>query len=447
MGKRRFTLICAIFGALFVPAAAAEGRGPSIQSTLDAAAAQGTLTPELHQSYSRDYARARSAVRHLKGSARTNLKGVLDNTTYLAGHKLLGARLTPVFLTLERNYEWFWTDRQGPAAYGARRTFDGTSLIFEFYPGDGWQITALGNFGKLNGLAAAKRTRLSVLNEYAAELLPLAVDRGGFLAFEYYFPWSGGQPPWISGMATATGMAAFARVWQRTGNAQVRDTAQRMLGAFSVAPPTGVLLDEGSGGAHYLQYSQDPKLLVGNAFAQSIIGLDDFATITGDAAAAAARDRALADAAVEMPLYDTGAWSLYWHRSGSRTGGESDLHYHQVFEGFLVKLCARFPSGPFCTLHDNFVRYESEPVKITKLSARKDKKTLRIRFTVSKRGSGTLSLTKGGKTVDSTRLSFTLGDHLVSWTAPRKRGSYELRLDTVSLNGLKSTAAKTLTLR
>jgi D-glucuronyl C5-epimerase C-terminus len=448
MGRCRFTLICVLLGALLLPAAAAAARQPSIQKTLDALAAQGAITPEQHTTYTRDYSRARSAVRHLRGSARSNLQGVLDNLAYLAGRNMLGARVVPVFLTLERNYEWFWTDREGPAAYGARRSFDGTRLIFEFYPGSGWQITELGNFGKLNGLAAAKRTKLSVLTNYGNELLPLAVDRGGFLAFEYYFPWSGGKPGWISGMATATGMAAFARVWQRTGDQRFLDAGRRMLGAFSVAPPTGVLLDEGSGRAHYLQYSQDADLLVGNAFAQSIIGLDDFATITGDPNAAAARDRALAEASVEMPFYDTGAWSLYWHRPGSRVGGESDLHYHQVFEGFLEKLCARFPSGPFCTLHDNFVRYESEPVKITRLAARKQKKTLRVRYTVSKRGSGTLTLSRGGKTVTSSRITFIAGgDHLLSWTAPKKRGTYELSFDTVSLNGVKSSATKTLNLR
>ena len=449
VGRGRLTLICVLMGALLLPAAAAEAkRRPSIQTTLNSIAAQGAITPEQHTQYTRDYSRARSAVRHLRGSARSNMQGVLNNITYLARQNILGARVVAVFLTLERNIEWFWTDRNGPAAYGARRTFDGTRLIFEFYPGSGWQITELGNFGKLNGLAAAKRTKLSVLTAYGNELLPLAVDRGGFLAFEYYFPWSGGRPGWISGMATATGMAAFARVWKRTGDPRFLEAGQRMLGAFSVAPPTGVLLDEGSGRAHYLQYSQDPDLLVGNAFAQSIIGLDDFATITGDTNAAAARDRALAEAAVDMPFYDTGAWSLYWHRPGSKVGGESDLHYHQLFEGFLEKLCARFPSGPFCTLHDNFVRYETEPVKITRLAARKQKRTLRIRYRVSKRGSGTLTLSKGGKTVASSRFTFTGGgDHLLTWTAPRKRGSYELSFDTVSLNGLKSSATKTVVLR
>ena len=449
VGRGRYTLICVLMGALLLPAAAADAkRRASIQTTLNSIAAQGAITPEQHTQYTRDYSRARSAVRHLRGSARSNMQGVLNNITYLARQNILGARVVPVFLTLERNIEWFWTDRNGPAAYGARRSFDGTRLIFEFYPGSGWQITELGNFGKLNGLAAAKRTKLSVLTAYGNELLPLAVDRGGFLAFEYYFPWSGGKPGWISGMATATGMAAFARVWKRTGDPRFLEAGQRMLGAFSLAPPTGVLLDEGSGRAHYLQYSQDPDLLVGNAFAQSIIGLDDFATITGDTNAAAARDRALAEAAVDMSSYDTGAWSLYWHRPGSKVGGESDLHYHQLFEGFLEKLCARFPSGPFCTLHDNFARYETEPVKITRLAARKQKRTLRIRYTVSKRGSGTLTLSKGGKTVASSRFAFSSGgDHLLTWTAPKKRGSYELSFDTVSLNGLKSSATKTVVLR
>jgi hypothetical protein len=115
MGRRRFTLICALLGVLLLPAAASAARKPSIQKTLDALAAQGAITPEQHTAYTRDYSRSRSAVRHLRGSARTNLQGVLDNTAYLAGQGTLGARVVPVFLTLERNYEWFWIDREGPA--------------------------------------------------------------------------------------------------------------------------------------------------------------------------------------------------------------------------------------------------------------------------------------------------------------------------------------------
>ena len=39
------------------------------------------------------------------------------------------------------------------------------------------------------------------------------------------------------------------------------------------------------GGTHYLQYSFAPRLFIFNAFLQSVIGLYDYADITGDATA------------------------------------------------------------------------------------------------------------------------------------------------------------------
>ena len=204
----------------------------------------------------------------------------------------------------------------------------------------------------------------------------------------------------------------------------------------------------GHGGDHYLQYSQAPGLLVGNAFAQSLIGLDDFKRITGSSRAGLALERGLHQARRSFRRFDTGAWSLYWHRPGSRHGNESDLHYHVLFLGFLEKLCPRFPSGPFCTLRDNFARYETEPVKIGRLAARRRGRTLHIRYTVSKRGSGTLTLSKpGGHALHSVRLGLSRGSRLIVWDAPRRRGTYELKLETESLNGLESSASKLVKLR
>lgn len=418
---------------------AAGARAASVARTLDSLTAEGKLSPQLAHRYRSDWSHTRSAVRHLHGAARSNLHGVLSNTWSLARHRLLAASVTPVFLTIERNYQWFWRDRRGPGTYGARRTFGRSPVIFEFYPGSGWQIQPLGNFGKLNGLAAARHTKPGRLRRYADALLPLAVRRKRFLAFEYYFPWTGGRPGWVSGMATATGIAAFARVWQRTGDARYRDMGESMLGAFFARPPWGIRLYRGHGRYHYLQYSQAPHMLVGNAFAQALIGLDDFARITGSSRAKLALERGLRQADGAMSRFDTGAWSLYWRRPGTRRGGESDLHYHQLFEGFLEKLCGRFPSGPFCTLHEHFARYEAEPVALGRLRVRRHGRRLRIRVWTSKRGSATLRLLHAGHAVRARTLVLSRGTHVVSWPLPARHRHYLLRLDATSLNGVRSS--------
>ena len=426
--------------ALLTPATA-SGRG--VQGTLDALAAGAELGPELHTRYTRDWSRARGAVRHLHGFARSELEGVLSNTWSLARRDLLAARVTPAFLTIERNYEWFWVDRNGPAVYGARRTFGGSPLIFEFYPGSGWQIQPLANFGRLGGLASNGHTRTATLVRYADALLPLAVERDGFPAFEYYFPWSGGRPGWISGMATATGIQALGRVWQRTGQQRYHDLAERMLGAFFHRPPDGVRLYRGHGRAHYLQYSQAPHLLVGNAFAQVLIALDDFQRISGSSRAQLALQRGLRQAEIGMRRFDTGAWSLYWRRPGTSRGGESDLHYHQLFESFLAKLCPRFPDGPFCTLRERFARYETEPVDIGSLRTRKQGHTLRIRVWTSKRGSGKLTIAHGRQVIHTSTFPLSRGTHVMERRLPRGRRTYTLRFDATSPNGLDSSRERT----
>src|SRR3712207_6945373 len=40
----------------------------------------------------------------------------------------------------------------------------------------------------------------------ADNIVRLAVDRGRFKAWEYYFAFGGGRAPWISGLSQATGM-------------------------------------------------------------------------------------------------------------------------------------------------------------------------------------------------------------------------------------------------
>jgi hypothetical protein len=437
--RRRIPLLLGLVATLALPCAA-EARRDVVRARLDALAAQGRLSSELHATYTRDWAQARRAVRHLGGAARSNLEGVVGNARSLARRGMLGARLAPVFLTIERNYEWFWTERRGPAPFGSRRTFGGSPVILEFYPGSGWQVQPLGNFGKLGGLAVAKHTRPATLIEYADSLLALGVERKGFLAFEYYFPWSGGAPGWISGMAEATGVQAFARVWRRTGIERYRDAAERMLGAFFAPPPWGIRLYRGHGRAHYLQYSQSPRVLVGNAFAQALIGLEEMSRITGSRHAKLALERGLRQARAALSRYDTGAWSLYSRGPGTRRGAESDLHYHQLFESFLKTLCLRLPAnGPFCGLHARFARYETEPVRIHALRGSRRGRTLTVSAWASKPGSATLRLKRGGRSIRSAVLALGRGTHVVRWRAPRRDRTYVLRIDAVSLNGVTSS--------
>jgi hypothetical protein len=216
-----------------------------------------------------------------------------------------------------------------------------------------------------------------------------------------------------------------------------------MIGVFKSPPPWGVTV-QGQAGPSFLLYSQSPSVLVGNGFAQALIGLDNYRAATGDPEAAALVDSALAEAKRLLPLYDTGAWSLY-DRSPTKPGVESDLSYHQLFEGFLEILCTKF-GEPFCGEAGNFARYEKEPVAITSVATKVQRKLKRITasFVLSKRGSIRATLERDGTAVRAWSGGMLRGRHTLVWTLPPK-GDYELVVKATSLNGIASEASSQAT--
>src|SRR3954452_23645600 len=130
--------------------------------------------------------------------------------------------------------------------------------------------------------------------------------------------------------------------------ADVFPVALAGMSIFQAPPPAGVRIPDGAG-AHYLQYSGLPNLKILNGFIQSLVGLYDLATLTGDPTAQAlfeAGDRA---GRAEVPTFDTGAWSLYSRGSSTH---ESDLSYHTLLRDFLVQLCSRTAAVEYCGASD-----------------------------------------------------------------------------------------------
>ena len=104
----------------------------------------------------------------------------------------------------------------------------------------------------------------------------------GFKAWEYWFPFGGGSPPWASGMATATGMQALARGAIFFGEPRYMTAARQALPIFLKPPPAGRARCASGRGTHYLLYSFAPGLRVLNAFLQAITGLYDYAKLSDD---------------------------------------------------------------------------------------------------------------------------------------------------------------------
>jgi hypothetical protein len=379
---------------------------------------------------------ARKKVKKLTGRRKLELGAVVNTLQDVAARgQLTVSRLAPLFLTLQRNVEW-WTT--GPLlAPGRRVGFDGSEIVWQYYPGAGLQIQVLGTFGKVNALWAARKT--DELGRAVDELLPLAADRAGGVAWEYYFPYRAGKPPWVSSLAQGTALQALARAATRLNRrADIFAVTSRALGIFDTRPPEGVRVDVGAG-AHYAQYSFEPSLRILNGFLQSLVGLYDYGRLAIDDHAKALFATGEQRALQETPTYDTGAWSLY--SRGSVTH-ESDLGYHTLLRDFLAHLCTRTQEPVFCTARDHFTEYLSQPpVAGIQTTTLRGGTYSRIKMTLSKISGVTLRITRGDQLVH-TRYVGTLGygKHTLGWQVPRKKGDYTVTLSVRDLAGNPSTA-------
>ena len=388
------------------------------------------LAPEDHARLGREYAAARAAAGRLEGARAAELGAVLAVVDGLAAERRLTAgRLRPVFLILRRNRE-FWTRAPMPAS-GERTSFGRDPAVFQYYPGRGMQLQPLASWGKLNWLAGScLRARRDCprrrLRRAVDRLLDLGAGRGRFLAWEHYFAWGGGTPPWISGMTQATAISALARASEALGVRRWRRAAHRALGAFRTAPPLGV-----DGGDHYLMYSFAPTLRIFNGELQAVSGIGELAARGRDRVARRLFRRGERGARRTLGAFDTGAWSLY-----SWAGRESTLSYHQLVREFLGDMCARTERREYCSAHRRFARYEREPTRIGIVPLRRlhARRPTRVHFSLSKISSVKVRVWGERGLSLSRDLELPHGTHWLDWTPPA-RGRFRLRIEAQGPSG------------
>lgn len=426
----------------------------------------GQITPESYTSYATTYNASKRLAKSLRGTRRTQIGAVVKNTEAIAASgRLTATRAPALFLTLERNRAW-WSAGKGIGA-GARISFTGSEIVWQYYPGQGIQIQWLGTFGKANGYLKAKNVQNTKLKLLLDESVALAAARAGGIGWEYLFKFGGGSPPWVSGMAQATGIQALGRaaIKYMTSDPQrysvYLDAARKALGIYNVAPPEGVRVDTPSG-AHYLIYSYSRGLRVQNAFTQTISGLHDFVELTGDPNGLQiflAGERQLR---AETPTYDTGAWSMYSNQS------EANLNYHNESTNFLATLCKSlqedqvaaatmggFAPGGIPALDpaiycDTATRYRgyltTAPVLAVRNSSLRKGKLTALNFSLSKISKVSITVRRSGSVIFSRTLTLSHGNRSVRFK-PSKSGTAEVTLNATDLAGNRGTATGTVTIR
>ena len=376
------------------------------------------------------YVRSARTLRRLSGARASQLRYVLTSVESLALRGRLGATRMPVaFLQLARNRQ-YWPRLAYPGS-GDQVSFRGSEILFQYFPGQGLQLHPLSTFKKANHLHGFCERREPSCDEAALrrildEMTVLAVKRGrNFIAWEYLFHFGGGTPPWMSGMAQATGIQALGRAAQLLGEPNYAETARRALGAFTTRPPTGVRTTGPRGGVHYLQYSFAPRLYIFNAFLQSLIGLHDFDRVVGDERARSLFEQAEPEARQEVPLSDVGDWSLY-----SYAGNESNRDYHELLREFLQSMCTRRLGAIYCDYARKYRGYQVDPPEVSyegPAVATEDAPTA-LRFSVSKLSAVQVTVTRPDGTVVFDRLgTFRRGSGSFTWT-PKGPSTFGVRV-------------------
>jgi len=380
-------------------------------------------------SYRRIVMRARAAERRLSGSRGAELGNAIALVDGIAlRRRLTAGRLPALMLILRRNTQ-YWPEQPFPSDRD-HVTFRGSKLIFEYYVGQGLQLQPLVNFKQANLMhgACVKDSELACdragLKELLSELIATSTSRGGFETWEYYFEFGGGRPPWISGMAQATAIQAFARASELLDDRGYLEQARAAFGAFRKPPPVGVRTTGPFGGVHYLQYSFAPRLYIINAFLQSLIGLYDYAEITGDRAARTLFRAGEAEAREELPANDVGDWSTYSYR-----GALSTYEYHELLREFAASMCSRLRTKVYCDTSKRFLSDMTDPAEIELLGPDFVTKgvTTSIRFSISKLSAVQVTVTRNGKVALDKLGTYRRGTWSLPWR-PAAAGAYRIRV-------------------
>jgi hypothetical protein len=318
---------------------------------------RGDISASAYQGYAASMRAALASLKQLRGTPARELGAVIQNLRAMAASRTLtSGRLPALFMTLDRNRQW-WTSQSVPAA-NQIINFAGSEIDWEYYPGQGLELQELANFFKANWLF----THGSGHNNYQrgsallSDLMRLATHRAGGTSWEYFFNFDGGAPPWISAMSQGTGLEALANAFTATGNRTYLSIASHALPVLRTSPGRGVAVRTRRG-IRFVQYSFDPARRdeVINAFLQTLIGLRAYAQASGDQIAWHLFNAGDAEARHEVPSFDTGRWSLY------QPGVLDSLSYHQLVTGFLHQLCSAVHARVYCVAAAHFQAYMNHP--------------------------------------------------------------------------------------
>ena len=420
--------------------AAAKKKAPdmSLTSVIKRMAERKWITLEQRDASLTVWRDAVKTRKTLGGSVGWALGDAIDQLSGMAHRgSVTPSRLNIVTLTAKRNTEFF---SKGVMPKPKQRVkFEGSDLVWQYYPGQGLQLQELASFGVANGLWRVKlKGHLKALLD---ELVSLRSKRAGGSAWEYLFSFGGGTPPWASGMTQATAVQALSRGSQLLGDPSYARIARSGLPLFDRPSPSGVKANT-SKGPWYLMYSFDPGLRILNGFLQSLIGLDEMRALTGDTVADRLFKQADPVAQDAVPRYRSLGWSYY------TVGNWDTFDYHELTTGFLEELCRRTNQNIYCSNGVAFRGFLDNPARVS-ITTRNLKNGIsgNFIFWVSKPAQVSFTVkTQAGKTVLSDSAWVSPGTHTWTIHTPASKGPLDATLSSDDGHGHTSSTQATIAL-
>jgi len=346
--------------------------------------------------------RAAKLIRGLPQSRRAPVAANLHQVARVAS-KLTRARASAVLGQLEINNDYF-------AKHGvpARHTdiSDADGVVYRYMSGVGFEFHPLANFGALNAKVAGGSVESVQRLEQA--LIERGVNEpGGGLGWEYYFDYSSGRGPWLSGMAQAVAAQAFANAARivEADSTKLMATAQA---AFRTIP--GRLTLQRSSGPWIRLYGFN-NLVVLNAQLQALISLRGYANASADGDAATLSTEMEQAAATDLRRFDTGYWTYY-----SLPKTPSTLDYQKFVVQLLRKLGSSDPR--LSEAATRLAGYTKQPPAFR--LANGDAGT--VRFWLSKPAAVEMKSAAGR----TKRLTLYGGWYNLGWKLPARAGAYSV---------------------
>jgi D-glucuronyl C5-epimerase C-terminus len=407
---RGLVLVAVAVVALSFTGTASASSLMSLERTALAKLKRAPVSAETKTSARSEIARAAHLIRTLPNGRGYHVLVALQEVASFRD-ALTQPRALALYGALQANDDYFskhWAPPDSTDIVGA----DG--VIYRYFGGHCFRFHPLANFGVLNARATAGDVEGT--SELADALVARGVyQRGGGIGWEYDFPFSGGNAPWLSGMAQAVAAQAFARA-ATTVPEQGTTYMNEATAAFRVIPKR--LMTSVAAGPWIRLYAFS-SLTVLNAQLQATISLQSYAAASGDAQAQALAARMQSAAASSLSRFDTGYWSYY---ALPREPSPPDYHHYVV--QLLTKLKTADPR--FADAATRFATYEKEPPAFQLDNGGVGQ----VRFWLSKPATVS-AVTSAGPTK---RLALLGGWHTLTWQ-PKRAGVYPVHLTATDWNG------------